>query len=140
MEGSMATIYVSEIMTTEPICCKVSDPLADVIYRLALAEVNALPVVDEKNRTQGIISQNHILENYTSIESLKAGDVMNRDLVWIDAHASIEEAARLMVETNALRLIVHDPGQPEVSTGIVSASDIMRALAEEFRTPLPVKI
>ena len=136
----MATIYVSEIMTTEPICCKVSDPLADVIYRLALAEVNALPVVDEKNFTRGIISQNHILENYASVDSLKAGDVMNTDLVRIGVHASIEEAARLMVETNALRLIVQDPEQPEVTAGIVSASDIIRALAEEFRTPLPVKL
>ncbi len=136
----MATIYVSEIMTTEPICCKVGDPLAEVIYRLALAEVNALPVVDEKNITRGIISQNHILENYTSIDSLKAGDVMNQNLVWIEAHALIEEAARLMVESNALRLIVHDPEQPGVTTGIVSASDIIRALAEEFRTPLSVKL
>jgi CBS domain-containing protein len=136
----MATIYVSEIMTTEPICCKVSDPLAEVIYRLALAEVNALPVVDGKNITRGIISQNHILENYTAIESLTAGDVMNHDLVWIEARASIEEAARLMVETNALRLIVHNPGQPQITAGIVSASDIIRALAEEFRTPLPVRI
>jgi predicted transcriptional regulator len=136
----MATIYVSEIMTTEPICCKMSDPLAEVIYRLTLAEVNALLVVDGKNHTRGIISQNHILENYTSIDSLKAGDVMNQDLVWIEAGASIEDAARLMVGTNALRLIVHDPGQPEVTTGIVSASDIIRALAEEYRTPLPVRI
>lgn len=135
----MATIYVSEIMTTEPICCSVSDPLADVIYRLALAEVNALLVVDENNSTRGIISQNHILENYTSIDRLKAGDVMNRDLVWIEAQASIEEAALRMVETNALRLIVHDPEQPEVTAGIVSASDIIRVLAEEFRNPLPVR-
>jgi CBS domain-containing protein len=136
----MATIYVSEIMTTEPICCKVSDPLADVIYRLALSEVNALPVVDDRNVTRGILSQKHILENYASIESLKAGDVMDPGLVRIQVQASIEEAARLMVETGAARLIVYDPGQPEATAGIVSASDIIRALAEEFRAPLPVKL
>lgn len=136
----MATVTVSEIMTSQPICCKVSDPLADVVYRLALAEVNALLVVDEKNITVGLISQMDILEIYAAIADLKAGDVMHQDLVWIEASMPIEEAARLMVETKTIRLIVLDPGQPGITAGIVSASDIIRALAGEFRTPLPVKL
>jgi predicted transcriptional regulator len=132
---------VNEIMTGRPICCLVNDPLKDVIYQMAQAEVNALLVVDEKNATRGVISQTDILEHYAGIAGLTAGDVMDRELVTIQADEPIEKAAHLMVETKALRLIVPDRDRPEVTAGIVSASDIIRALVDvEFRNYLPVQL
>lgn len=132
---------VVENMTRAPIWCKVSDPLREVIYKMAQAEINALLVVDEKNITRGIISQVDILEHYAEVASLKASDVMSTDLVEIRGDASIEEAAHLIVEKKVSRLIIPDPGRPGVAMGILSASDIIRALVEdERRTYLPVQI
>jgi CBS domain-containing protein len=144
MEGSMAEnqpATVFEIMTRAPIiCCKVNDLLKDVVYTMAQAEVNALLVVDEKNTTQGLISQSDILEHFTGIADALAEQVMSRELIWITPGETVEAASRLMVEKKAMRLLVADPERPGITAGIISASDIIRTLASEDRGLLPVKI
>ena len=132
---------VFEIMTRTPIRCKVKESLQDVIERISQAEVNALLVVDEQNIVRGIISQTDILEHYAEIDEVTAGDVMNRELVWIQPDESIEQATQRMVKTKALRLVVPDADHPGRAAGIVSASDIIRTMVElEFQKYLPVKL
>jgi CBS domain-containing protein len=61
---------------------------------------------------------------------VRAGDVMNREVITVSPHASVREAARLMREHNIGTLVVVDEGYP---VGIITERDLAtRVVAQDL--------
>jgi len=60
---------------------------------------------------------------------LKVLDIILRDLVTIPSTATVNEAAKLMVQNNLGLLVVSDPNDTTKLLGVVSERDIIRSIA-----------
>lgn len=76
---------------------------------------------------EGIVSERDIVRavaGHRDPSELRAGDVASRQIVYCDAHATIDDAAELMLERYVRHLLVEDDGEV---IGIVSARDLLGA-------------
>jgi CBS domain-containing protein len=130
----------------------------EIVDRLARAGVSALPVLDERGRVVGVVSEadllhkvemsgdeghRHLLERRRRRAARQkaagdtAGEVMSRPAVTIAPGASLAEAARLMEAERIKRLPVVDPHGALV--GIVSRRDLLSVYTrtdDEIRTDI----
>lgn len=123
---------VKEIMTRDSITCNPETTLAEVVEQLTLAEINALIVVDKKSgELKGVVSQFDLLKHYSEdLNTQNVGKIMSTQLQTINGDAAIEDAARQMVENEVHRLVVIEEGDNK-PVGVISASDIIQAMAED---------
>ena len=133
----METISVDKIMTKPPVSCNPDTPLNKVVEMLSWGEINAISVVEHKSgKTVGIISLFDVIQHADKspkeLGKIKAKSIMTPKsrLVTIPGTATIKEAADLMLEYKVHRIIVPDPKLPGKAMGVVSASDIIRAMIE----------
>lgn len=138
---------VGDVMTTEVITIGPDAPLKEAASLMVKSGVSGLPVVDDGNRLQGIITEadfvtaeanrswgrqrRRLLAGYLGeFEEMSArtvGDSMTASPHTIDSDSTVTEAARRMTEIGVKRLpVVADDGTLE---GIVSRADVMRAFA-----------
>ena len=152
----MAT--VADIMHRDPVAVRPEDSVEDVIAVLKDHELPGVPVVNERGRCIGIITESDLvltgedadlhLPHYVELfgglvflEPLKrfesrlrkavaatARDMMTEDPVTIEAGASVREAARRIADSHHNRLPVTEHGR---LVGVVTRVDVLRALARE---------
>lgn len=88
-------------------------------------------VVDARGKPVGVVSGKDLLpyvENGVD-ERLTAGDI-RRPALTIDMHASLREAADLMIQNHHHRLVVIDRDDPQAfPLGIISFFDIVAEMA-----------
>ena len=76
---------------------------------------------------EGIVSERDLVRAvaaHRDTSVLRAGDVASTAIVYCDAHATIDDAAELMLERYVRHLLVEDGGEV---VGIVSARDLLGA-------------
>lgn len=66
------------------------------------------------------------------LEEHVVGEVMSRQVVALPPDAGLDQAARLMLEADVHRILVMDDGELR---GLVSATDVVRAVAEGLLQP-----
>jgi CBS domain-containing protein len=120
---------VAEIMAPEPITAHPSELVGEVRDRILTSGIHFLPVVDD-GRAIGVVSSWDLVEEYQPEESVT--NVMTDRVVMIGPHASIDEAARRMLNEFIHHLVVVDETGKVV--GIVSSFDLLA----EFAGPEPV--
>jgi CBS domain-containing protein len=121
-------LRVGDVMTRDVICIEKDAPLAEAARLLATACVSGLPVVDEKGRAVGVVSQSDIVDAVAV-----AGDLCERLVRDVMMHAPIvvreadllDDAARLLVIEGIHRLPVINGDLTVV--GIISTLDLLRA-------------
>lgn len=152
----MAERTARQIMTAEPVVIAPDIPVKEAARIMAERRVGALPVV-EGGSLVGIVTEGdlimqdvrvefptsfHLLDGLILFPSTIArfeaelrkavaatvADIMTADPVTVPADATVEDVATLMVDRDVSRLPVMDGDQV---IGIVSKSDIVRALASE---------
>ena len=64
------------------------------------------------------------------LHRLRARDVMNTDVQWVDAHENLRTAGRRMVEKGIRALLVAGP-EPSDLPGIVTSKDIVNLLGSQ---------
>lgn len=71
---------VSDCMTNQAFACHVSDPLESCIRSMANHQIRRMPIVDDRNRVVGIVSQadlaQHAMDNRGRGERRRIGDVV----------------------------------------------------------------
>lgn len=152
----MADIKVRDIMSPDPLTVTPDMTVTETARLMVENRIGALPVLDE-GRLIGIVTEGdlimqdvklefptylHLLDGFimyppatakfeSELRKAVAADVravMSDDPVTVQADASVEDAATLLVEREVSRLPVLDG---ETLVGVVSKSDIVRSLLAE---------
>jgi len=153
--GLSAKLVVRQVMETVITTVRPATPVATIIDVLLDAPFRVLPVIDDQRRLLGIISTGDLIHAgvlpmrrglvRTALEldtltaetieaplerarqsSLRAQDIMNRQVRTIGPDQSLREAAAIMVETGLRRLPVVESGG--TLSGMVSRTDLLQAV------------
>ncbi|MDI6816604.1 MAG: CBS domain-containing protein [Actinomycetota bacterium] len=145
---------LKEIMTTEVITFTPDLPVKEAAKILSEANIDGAPVLDEEGRIIGIVvesdlimqevrlhfptyvqlldgyiylpgSMNRFEKEFKKAVGAKVKDVMSTDVVTIDAGATVEDAATMMVEKDINMLPVMAEGE---LVGVVSKRDLVKAI------------
>jgi CBS domain-containing protein len=85
-------------------------------------------IVTNNNRAVGIITSKNILrrivESRLDASTIRAKDIMSSPLITIEPDASIEDAAKLMVQKKIKKIAIIEKDK---ILGIISTSDIVKA-------------
>jgi CBS domain-containing membrane protein len=143
-------IPVSAVMTTNVVTVRPDANVHEVTGLLAENKISGLPVVDDKNRVVGLISEADVLSmmgvtrEHTFKDVIRhilgepvpkqrqgetVRDFMTSPAVTTTPDADIREAARMLDERRIKRLPVVDKEQRLL--GIVSRADIVRTIGQE---------
>ena len=152
---NVSRIPVEDIMATEVVYVGPRDTVREALELMLQNHVSAVPVVEGRGRCIGVLSTTDILNltqeldeelmalsrtkgvaHQLMIERLAESDmgtervqaVMTDGVIRVDPNSTVAQAAAEMVRHHVHRVIVTDEEQRLV--GIVSAMDVLRALAE----------
>ena len=101
--------------------------LTEVAETLAADEVGAL-LVDENGVLAGIVSERDVVEHVAAgadLAHLTAAEVMSSDLITIEPHTTVLQAASAMADAEVRHLPVLEHGE---IAGMVSMRDLLAAL------------
>ncbi len=142
---AMISRKVRNVMTHEVVTVDEQAPFTEMVRRMAVHKVSALPVLDDRGRLVGIVSEADLLhkEEYQDQDDdrhwletrhqraarakaagRRATEVMSTPVVTIDPEATVAEAARRLARHRIKRLPVVD--KHGKLAGIVSRADLLR--------------
>jgi CBS domain-containing protein len=116
---------VREVMTRRVIRAEVDTPVADIARLLTENHISAVPITDKSGAVVGLVSEYDLLAK----KGLVAGEIMTADVITVSEEANVDAVQHLLIERRVKRVPVMS-GQELV--GIVSRSDIVRLIAEEW--------
>jgi len=121
----MATITVSEIMTTKLRTIHADDSVTIADWLLALDEIHHVVVVDDDEKVIGIISDRDILRSFGSqpMPNLPVSKIMSRHVQTVAPDAPATEALERMLRGKFNALPVTDSGGRVI--GIVTSTDFL---------------
>jgi CBS domain-containing protein len=120
---------VQDVMNTEVVTIAARATIEEAIRCLVQNHISGLPVLDEKERLVGIISEFQLLEAVysPSVRNLLVCDLMTKDVLTIAQDALLSDAASLMVVQRIRRIPVVDDGKV---VGVVARRDLLRCTLE----------
>lgn len=127
---------VADLMQTNLKTIRGTDTIGDAVALLAETHVSGLPVIDERGRLAGVLSNSDILGAIAEhpeardrlFEETMVREVMTPRPEVIAPEASTREVARRLLYLEVHRLFVEDHGK---LVGVISTSDLVRMLATE---------
>jgi CBS domain-containing protein len=146
---------VSDVMTSEVVCVRLSTPYPELVRLLAEQHISAAPVVDDVGHVLGVVSESDlILKQGLAADAVQgsvvasrqrrvergkarggtAAELMTWPVVTVGPQTSVVEAARLLRSHQIKRLPVTDPAGRLI--GFVSHADLLKAFLrsdEEIR-------
>jgi CBS domain-containing protein len=114
---------VRDVMTEDVVAVGPQTSLAEAHRLLGEWRISGLPVVRSDGRVLGVVTAT---ETAGATGAVNAGEAVRGRAVVVDEHASVSEAARLIVDRGAKPLPVVADGE---LVGIVTATDLLRAIA-----------
>ncbi len=124
---------VADVMSDAILVCRDKTPVSSVARAMTAARYRSVVVVDSRGKPIGVVSERDLIpliKNGSIDESLTVVDVMHTMLA-VDLHASLREAAGLMIEHHHHRVLVVDRSDPDsFPLGIVSSFDIVAEMAK----------
>jgi len=126
---------VGELMTGDPVVVAADLPLVEAARIMDAHHVSGLPVIEPDGRLAGAISQVDLVHAMTtaalweSWPGLLVRHLMSSPAITIRASERADDAARLMEDRLIHRLVV-TTRDGETPIGVLSATDLVRAMAE----------
>lgn len=117
-------------MTTALVTVKVGNAISHADAEMRLASIRHLPVVDDRHRLVGILSNRDLLGAMVKKRenTLHVADIMTRDVKTIPANAPARKAAALMLEHKIGCLpVLGEEGQ---LVGLITETDFLRLAYE----------
>ena len=121
---------VSDVMTRRVHVAGPQAPFKHLVRLIGENRVSSIPIVDQQGVPIGIVSESDLLLDENHVKGPKdsiASKFMTSPVITVAAHASRNEAARLMRARNVRRLVVVD--ERGRIAGIVSRSDLLGLLS-----------
>jgi CBS domain-containing protein len=122
---------VADVMSDAILVCRGKTPVASAARAMTSAGWRSVLVVDAKGKILGVVSGLDLLPFVKDRldEKMVVRDVMHPALT-IDLHASLHEAAEMMIENHHHRLVVIDKENPDAfPLGAISTFDIVAEMA-----------
>ncbi len=133
----LESVKLSEIMTRDVETVSADDFVSSVWEKMVKRRYAGFPVVDEKGRLVGIVTQYDILAKSTPITRETVGgpsrgsrirEVMTRTVTYLTPNDTAATAASLMVERGYGRIPIVESPKTKRLVGIVDREDIVRLL------------
>jgi CBS domain-containing protein len=130
---------VGDLMALDPIVVARWAPVTDAAKILDEYDISGLPVVGEAGDLVGVISETDLVRAratewlWSNWTGLQVRHLMTSPPLTISESASVETAAVLMERDHVHRLVVVADDDPTVPIGVISTSDLVRALARGDR-------
>jgi acetoin utilization protein AcuB len=134
-------MLVRELMTPKPIVVTPGMSVPDALTLIRGRKIHQLPVVDEKGKLVGIVTEQDLLHaSASSVTTLSVWElpsllakitvnmVMVKDVATVNENTPVEEAARIMADRGIGCLPV--VGDDAAMTGLITKSDLFRAFME----------
>jgi CBS domain-containing protein len=127
---------VGDLMTPNPVTVRADAPLLKAAHLLDQHGVHGLPVIDEAGRLIGVVSQTDMLRARTTRhlwdqwKGLQVRHLMSAPALTVSVTTSLSDAAARMEENQVHRLVVVSADET-TPIGIVSTTDLVRAIAAE---------
>lgn len=125
--SSLGAGHVRDVMTAHPVTIQATSGIRQAVLLLAQHAITALPVVDDRHRLIGMISEADVLA-HDGVGG-RVGDVMRSTLAIAHPETELAEVARVLTATGVKSLPVIDASDQIV--GLVSRSDVVRVLARD---------
>ncbi len=116
-------VKVVDLMSTALVTVAESEPVTEAQARMEVAGIRHLPVVDDRGRLVGVLSDRDLLRAAAATRPLRVGEIMSRDTVTIRSDAPAHQAATLMLERQIGSVVVVDDGDALV--GLVTQTDFL---------------
>ncbi len=123
-------LKASDIMTTLLITAKAGDAISHADAEMRLAGIRHLPIVDERQKLVGIVSNRDILRAFarSKKETVHLSECMSKKVHTIPARAPARKAAAMMLEHKIGSLpVIGEEGQ---LVGLITETDFMRLAYE----------
>lgn len=127
---------VGHVMTPGPITIRSDAPLSVAARLLEENEISGVPVVDEGGLLVGVLSESDLVRAratehlWSRWPGLSVRHLMHTPVLTADRSMTLEEAAVMMERAHVHRLVVVADDQ-QTPVGIISTSDIVRAMVGE---------
>lgn len=133
-------MLVRDRMTRHPLMVEPTMPIAEARAYMQENHIRHLPIVGSGKRLLGLVTRStltlaappglksfNLLDLNAELSKITVGEVMVKDVVTIDENATLEQAARLMLDKKIGCLPVLEDG---VLIGIITESDLLAATME----------
>lgn len=124
------SMTVRDLMSTALITMKPDETLGSAEYEMKLASIRHIPIVDDRNKLVGMVSNRDILRALGKAEgeTVTMGDIMSQSLYRVNEDAAAREAAAMILENKIGALpVIGDSGQ---LVGLVTETDFVRVAYE----------
>ncbi len=128
----MSYKLVRDVMHRGVITCWSDEPLIDVARRLREYSINAIFVLDESGRAEGVVSQTDLARVYVegNWQRRAASEIMTPNVVTIIGDIPVHAAIQIMLDKRIHRLLIVQGGHaPDRPVGVFSLSDVVREMA-----------
>jgi CBS domain-containing protein len=133
-QGAIAML-IRDLMSVDVQACHSYESLSAAAQKMWEADVGAVPVLDDKNRVVGMLTDRDIcMAAYTQgrpLNQIVIAESMSRSVVTCAPTDTIARAEQLMREHAVRRLPVIDEHRKAV--GIISMNDLARAVSQQQR-------
>jgi acetoin utilization protein AcuB len=142
-------MLVKDYMTRHPLMIEPDMPIFEVQRYMIENDVRHLPVIGDGKRLLGLVTRQKLLMDPSRLGSLDVWEIVRslsglttenvmvkaRDVITINQDATIEKAARVMVENKIGCLPVLEEG---VVIGLITEQDLLAQLSEMMAAQVPV--
>jgi CBS domain-containing protein len=130
---------VQDLMATDPVVVPADASLAEAARLLDEYDISGLPVVGPDGDLVGVISQTDLVHAratewlWANWTGLHVRHLMTSPPITIGRGATLDAAAVRMEHEGVHRLVVVADDEPSLPIGVISTSDLVRALARTER-------
>jgi CBS domain-containing protein len=124
---------VGDVMSYLFLVCRDKTPIIAAARTMSHTHWRSVIVIDTNGKPLGIVTGQDLLWHVDQngvYENLNVEDIMSHPLTTCDIHASLHDAANLMIQKRQHRLVVVDKNEPNgFPLGLISSFDIVAEMA-----------
>lgn len=127
----MESLKISDYMNRHPVTFSIEMPVAEAVEKLLVSRQTGGPVMDEKNKVVGFLSEQDCLtqmieSSYYREQVARVKDIMQTDVLSVKGYGSILELAQKMLTAKPkIYPVLDDDGY---LLGSIGRSDVLRAV------------
>lgn len=153
---NLGVLTVEDVYTADVITLEEDDHVGKAINHLREHGVSRLPIVSETDSLSGMVTVHDITDvavrsmsktttgdragDSDRVLDLPVTDVMNTPVATVTTETTVDAAVRRMFDTEYAGLVVTPPGDETVVEGILTKTDVLRALTYTAEDRMDVQI